>query len=350
MLFAATAIMSSCVNENPEIQNPDERPLKFMIEADEPELSTKAAPVTGGLLPAPSDFGIYAYTKNGAAHTQYQDMNGKTVTAVNSTTVNLGGTYYWPVNGSLVFYCFYPTQAAAGGASVLTPASSTNPDMTLTYTVPSAFASQKDLMYAYNGSTTPGTGVSLKFYHGLTRVTVQCKVINNTNINASVKVSNVALQNVMGKGVLTVNSTGAASWTKSTKTNFDVTLTTTTGKELGKTPSNDLGPDADGGGTDGYTNVFVSTTDNSFLMIPMTNTEFGTNVSGLAVTLNVDGKIVGPYSIPLNTAKTNHEWKMGEHVNYRLTFDVSKETNPLSISSITVNPWGNQNNIDVGIN
>lgn len=131
---------------------------------------------------------------------------------------------YWPQTDVINFYGYVPVSAYA------TP-SITSAAQTLSVVVPTASASQQDVMYAKclnatksnrdgdNTTATPASGsVPMVFHHALSQVNFAAK---NTNSLIDVTVSGVAIQNV--KNTVSVDFSGNAT-TTGTATNYAATL------------------------------------------------------------------------------------------------------------------------------
>lgn len=150
-----------------------------------------------------TEFTVYAATSEDPA----TYIDGDLIKKENGAWVNKSGTRFWPV-AALDFYAL----RNADGFE-FTPGVTPSFD----FTVESAVAQQKDLLYAVklnqsrstsvtgSGSEAPvveGTPVTLNFRHALSQIVFQAK---NTNKNLYAEISGVKIVNVIGNGKYTVS-------------------------------------------------------------------------------------------------------------------------------------------------
>ena len=361
-----TGLLASCSKETGEVPPQEQQELKFSVATDIAE--TRATPVLGeafpttvGTAPAPVDrntFAIYAYNKIGTNYLAAKVLDGVTATVSgNPYTVALAGSpYYKPLDSEgHAIYCISP--ASLKTSATVTSVASPSPTMAITHTVPTDFAAQPDVLYAQiapNAAAFP-QNIGLLFKHMLTRVTFQCKLTGTTNAT-SVTIKSLALNNVVGTGTLTLDS-GAENWSNNTATtsSFSVTLGANAKELVGGTIDE---VDTPNSGTGGYTNVFADgVTNNSFLMIPANTATLNAGSLGVVVTIVANG-ISQDY--PFNIAdlggknwsgtSTPAPWVRGNNVNYRLELNMSKLIPELTISSVTVEKWGNPEHVDIPLN
>ena len=342
-----TGLLASCSKETGQVPPQGQQELKFSVATT--DVPTRATPVVGTTFPN-GQFKIHGYNKVGASYTT-KVLDGAIAT-VAGAAVTLDGTYYKPlVSAGSAIYCIYPSTVSA----LATDVPDATPTLAITHTVPTTFATQPDVLYArdVNGTTFP-QNIDLVFDHMLTRVTFQCRVINNPS-NAVVKISSITLNDAVSTGTLTVGLTGDPTWSNNTATD-NYTATVGTSKVIGSTY--DLKPDTEGDGTEGdneknYTNVFASTDkNNSLLMIPASITQL--NAMNMVVTVNINGTDVTLNPVTgigtTTQAEIGSGWLKGKNVNYRMELDVNKVMPSIKITTVRVNDWGDPEHVDIPLN
>jgi hypothetical protein len=133
-----------------------QRPIEFATYVQQ---NTRATELNLDSLKS-QGFGVYAYaTDTKTNYSGYYIENAKVTGAVQddaSTRWTSATTYYWPESASLRFYAYAPYSSST----------TLNADTTLTYTVSSTIADQKDLLYA-TSATREGNKVTFAFAHAL---------------------------------------------------------------------------------------------------------------------------------------------------------------------------------------
>lgn len=149
---------------------------------------------------------IYCNNNKPSGFTVYAESDGKTYingdrivsTDGGNTWVNESGTRFWPNESSVDFY------AVENGTITWNPdaAEGTAPASIANFEVPTAVASQKDLLYSVKMDQTKGetaettSPVTLNFRHALSQIVFNAK---NTNANLYVEISGVSVVNVGNK-------------------------------------------------------------------------------------------------------------------------------------------------------
>lgn len=170
--------------------------IQFSIEAeplvpDSGALATRATKQT-----SINSFKVYAYDASGNSV-----INGATYTKNSSGTWTSTTSTEWP-SGNVTFYAFSPGDNSAVSFSTSTKQ--------LTYTAPTAQASQQDVLYAYTVSSRPTNNtITLAFSHANAAFSVNARLASGCT--ASVNVSGVSLANVMPTNTLTLTDGSAAA-------------------------------------------------------------------------------------------------------------------------------------------
>lgn len=202
------------------------------------DAQTKATPVATDDLTQVFVYGYYTGTTRWSDASEANLWSPMTLACNKGTcTVGQNDVRYWANDSDLYTFLAY---APATIENVLSVAAVDGKNPTLTYTVPSALADQKDVLYAVpqvNRTKENGT-VALQMKHALARLTVKAKVNAATPFNYHVK--SVVLGgnfNTTGSLVL-ANQETATTWTSLTKTDVDYTFYTNAAKatEAGATP------------------------------------------------------------------------------------------------------------------
>lgn len=174
ILFSAAMalVLVSCSRDEVIEINRDSDEIRFGVVTD---AATRAADV-------------YCNNNLPGAFTVYANHNGKTyidgdlIQKENNAWVNKTGVRYWP-EGNVSFYAHVNGTGftwASGGVPTIED-----------YTVPTAVADQKDLLYAVK--TQSEGQVTLNFRHALSQIVFQAK---NTNANLYVEIDGVTICNL----------------------------------------------------------------------------------------------------------------------------------------------------------
>lgn len=298
------------------------------------DAQTKATPVATADLTQVFVYGYYTGTTPWAADTKANLWSPMTLACNNgSCTVAEGDVRYWANDSDLYTFLAY---APATITDVLTVAAEDGKNPTLTYTVPSALANQKDVLYAVpQVDRTKGNGtVALQMKHALARLTVKAKVNAATPFDYHVK--SVVLGgnfNTTGSLVLASQET-ETTWSSLTATAADYTFYTNAAKatEEGATPLTVEGVDYAG-------------TNNYLMMIP---TDFSvkneedkyTNTATLTVVYSTYAGGIESRDYT-KTFPVNTNFEAGKAYAIALEF-VQAENNEIKFS-VSVDDWGTEN-------
>lgn len=183
--LASAAAMGACSSDESYSGPADEASgeIRFAAATE----SSRANDITTNNL---TSFNVYAYTGTPAASNLFMDNVVVSKTSGNSWTYS--PIKYWPANENVDFYAFAPT-TWVGESGPLAP-------------VPyNAVEGTEDIVYAVapdlrGAAGQPNAQVVFNFRHALSKVTVK---LSSSNENLKVRVSNVALSNIMTKGNFT---------------------------------------------------------------------------------------------------------------------------------------------------
>ena len=179
---------------------------------------------------------INFFSENASGGLKINTENNKNNAAVTTS-------YYWPPVGEMKFFAVAPADVAeASGATFKIPALENINTPTLTYTIPSNVADQKDIMVAQKTVTSKknNTAVDLQFDHLL--AAVQFKV----GAMQFIKINSLKVVGVYGGEITFTCNNGV--WTPSTTKTVDYDLTSviedtsglTTGDEITGNTSNSM--------------------------------------------------------------------------------------------------------------
>lgn len=347
-LAAATFAMVSC-SQDETIDINTGKGISFRTET---HAGTRATEVSNSNLM--TSFSATALQANGDVYFDKVPFSKQENNTYTSTPV-----YNWPA-GNLTFHAVYPLESDLGGATL----SFTKDAQTLTsFTVESALADQKDLVYATtttDAATSETNGVALTFYHQLAQISVQAKATSSAYVY---KVKGVKIAQIPSTANLTAFGQ-TPTWSNfSAKQSFTSDLTnevTLTGDAVS----------------------IMKADDGTAMLIPQQLTAWDqidekTNASegaylGVLIQITTDqGKVVYPRNsdnesgyayacVPINT-----NWEAGYHYVYTLDFSngagyVDPEpTDPVDpdepdqpgypilggniFFTVQVNPWTNAN-------
>lgn len=222
-------------------------------------------------------------------------------------TATISPEQYWPalLGASMKFFSWYPYSGAdAPTANFSNPA-----QMVLSYTANADATNHVDVLGAISEPTW-GTGVSIHFYHTLTKVTFTFKKVDP--VPDVVTIEKIEFQNVGKSGKLTIPKIPTAT-TEHNKPDF-VWSDVTTGN-IASTPTGNKTVTED-----------ATLIGDTFLMLPTDN--FSATAK-IVVTTNF-----GDYEFLLSeiVTKNPHTWESGEYINYNLT--ISNDSYQLSATPL----------------
>lgn len=182
---AMAFVLVSCSHDEVIEINRDGDEIQFNVVSD---AATRAADVycNNNL---PGAFNVWAKYNNATY------IDGDLIQKDGSAWVNKTGVRYWPKTGNVTFYA----QVNAGTAFQWNDGAPTIKD----YTVPTAVADQKDLLYAVKSQGRSDNPVTLNFRHALSQIVFQAK---NTNANLYVEIKGVTICKLGNVNTFTYNS------------------------------------------------------------------------------------------------------------------------------------------------
>lgn len=343
ILTMAIGFASCSDNDRPD--NPSQANGNAINFAARTEYS-RAGDITTNTL---KQFNVWAFT--GSATSPVTFMSNVEVTKSGTNTWTYSPVQYWPADGSVDFYAFAP----ASWVGTLSPLSPIPYD---------AYGQAQDLIYAVNtnlegNNGAPNAQVIFNFRHALSKVTFK---MSSTNSNLIVKVSNVALANIMTKGnfhfpgestTASPTATTMCKWTdqntpmtymllESKEVSDAVQLTSTpidmgdTGTGTGGTKymiPQTLSYHNSGSGTDTYLTVMCSVYD------AKTNTKLWPNENTPKEDI-VEGSIFGDglLKFPLNTSAFT-EWSAGCHYIYNVVINSNEDMGTIDFGNPTVDTY-----------
>lgn len=335
------ASCSSTDHDSPDADKADNA-IRFAANTE----YSRAAEITTNNLKA---FNVYAYTGSATSPTVFMDNVEVTKTGTNTWTYS--PLKYWPADQDVDFYAFAPA-SWLGSATPMQPVSY------------DAYPGTEDIVYAVSPNLRGATGtanaqVVFNFRHALSKVTVK---MSSSNADLQVKVSNVAMANIMTKGnfhfpgestALQVSESSIGHWTDqntpvtymyhmSQDANDIITLTTTatdmgsTGLGLGGAKyimPQKLTYRSNGQGVDTYLTVMCSVYDakTGAKLWPNSNTPSDNIVEGSTFG---DGLL----KFPLSTSSFS-EWYPGYHYVYNLIINSNEDMGAIEFGTPTVDSY-----------
>ncbi|NDV58330.1 fimbrillin family protein [Bacteroides sp. 519] len=314
-------LVSCSKTDGPEIDPVEEEvPVRLLVEeiGGYDETSTrKQTPHTSPTLAAGTSVHLFTYTvKNGTIAPQMNNVKG-TVGA--SSNITYSGNYYWPFSStnSIHAYAFCPYTAGVTFAQSTTASSIELQNYSVGNATP-------DLLYARNTSPVYRADVPLEFNHALSRVGLNCQVINNTgNITTGITITSVSFNNVNTKGNLTVPASSNPQWTSTTTG----TTTYTGGTDY----------TARTGINAAQASIFTNDNNDAFLLMPITNVVNVRLTVKIRMATAQGNKELVYSNIQLPTTSVN-AWKMGQYYVYNMIFDAQKLL--LKVDTVTLAAWG----------
>lgn len=344
--FAAASYLALCGCSDSATgafnDEPDDNAIRFTATAE----YSRSGDITTNNL---KTFNVYAYTGLGTSPVLF--MDNVTVTKSNANAWTYSPVEYWPANEKVDFYAFSPAKWV-GADGPLKP---------VAY---DSYPGTEDIIYAVSPNLSGYAGLAnaqvlFNFRHALAKVTVK---MSSTNADIQVKVSNVALANIMTKGNFNFPTASTAEkptehnlgrWTDQntpvtymlhmSQTPEDViTLTSTAtdmaeaGMKLGgakyMTPQH-LSWRSNGNGGDTYITVMCSVYDTTTgtKLWPNANTPEDNIVQGSTFG---DGLLKFPLSTSLFS-----EWYPGYHYVYNLVINSNEEMGAIEFGDPNVDTF-----------
>ena len=303
--FTILAVLGLTACTQNEIDTPELNEVGFNAVVRK---NTKAI-ITGGTFTENLKFKVWGY------YTQEGDFSDVEVTAApnfmkgveisyieNETKWrNATNHYYWPNQGKVGFYAFYPETTI--------PAFAWNTGATIADYVISPDTQETDLMYAYNVGPVQDA-LPMVFNHALSQIEFRYQT-NDTYADATVKINSITFKNVDLKADFNHNSlaTPTAGWSNNTDQTSNYSYYAQTSEAAVETVQ---GPQA-------------ATYGAPLLFIPQTAAT--ADVVFTVSMLNTDD-IKYTFNIALNPATANNasatEWLMGKKYIYTLNFKLDE--------------------------
>ncbi len=282
----------------------DQRRGTVDIEAANVEGGTRTTPKTTATFY--SDFGVSAYRYASTWVETLTPNHMYNVQMTNSSGIyrNDANSNFWPASGKLRFFAYAPYADAT--YLKMSSASTATGFPTLSYTVPTTVTAQKDVMVADQEVTCSGTHAAqpLAFDHALTAVNFAVGNLKKGTIKK------ITISGVYGAGTYSYKkkawtTTGSANASYSVSPNY-----TTANRSLAS-------------------NVFITSGDNTLLMIPQT--------LPTSATVSIEFLFDGEASTRTLTAKLSSDgkavWAKGTTVTY--TVSTTSVNNVLIVTSPT---------------
>lgn len=338
---------SACTENEPASDRGEaqrENAIRFAVNAEQ----TRAGDITTNNL---TKFYVYAYTDVDSVRKLFMDNVEVNKTGTNTWTYS--PVEYWPASETVDFYAYAPAGWIGEG----------KPFGPVAY---DAYPGTQDIVYAVCAGMKGNAGVAnaqvlLNFRHALSKVTLK---LSSSNTALQVKVTNVALSNIMTKGNFnfpaeTTSGTGeegrVGSWTDQntphaylyhmSQQEGDIITLTTTATDMSTNGSGLGGPKymipqnlswrSNGAGSDNYITVMCSIYD------AKTGVKLWPNANTPAENI-VEGSTFGDglLKFPLSTSKFS-EWEPGYHYVYNLVINSNEEMGSIQFGTPTVDTFVN---------
>lgn len=338
MVFGLVSCSDSEIMDSADVHTGN--PVEFAARTE----YSRAGDITTNSL---NQFNVWAFTGTGTSPVTF--MQNVVVTKSGTNTWTYSPVQYWPANQSVDFYAFAPAEWV-GTQSPLSP---------IPY---DAYGKSDDLIYAVSTNLKGATGapnaqVILNFRHALSKVSVK---MSSTNTNLVVKVSHVALVNIMTKGnfhfpgestVSTPTATTMCSWNgQNTPENYLLYGTTTSNETISLTSTPvDIGDTGTGNGgvrymipqTLSYHNNGSGTDNYLTVECSVYDAKSGTKLWPNANTSKddiVDGSGEGLLKFALNTSAFS-EWNAGCHYTYNVVINSNEDMGTIDFGTPTVDTY-----------
>lgn len=182
IMIVAIALGACTANDEPSTLNVNSaNAIRFAANTEQ---NSRTGDITTNNL---TSFNVYAYTGTGTSPVLF--MDNVTVTKNSNNSWTYSPIQYWPAKDKVDFYAFAPASWVG----------STGPTKPIAY---DAYEVNDDIIYAVSTDLTgnneyPNAQVVFNFRHALSKVAIK---LSSTNANLQVKVTNVALANIMTRG------------------------------------------------------------------------------------------------------------------------------------------------------
>lgn len=320
MFAVAAAIFASCSQES--VIDSEVMKQSNAIGFSTYKSVTRGNPVDDNkeFMTVGNTFGVTAFISTEgitSPYMGYADHGAKIIYGTNWGYANENEKAFWPMKGeTLDFYAYAPF-----GNDAITTTFNKTAGMTLNYTVPAAEADQVDVMYASAmavGKPASGNSVNMPFKHALTQLHFRIAT-KAERLKIDIAANGVAINQVMGTGVLSLTAHNTSWSNLSTPANYTVTSEAITGEYTGLST--------------GYKTI--GTANNALMLLPQ---QFAALSEGTGAYLTISCKIYQQLSdtekvflkgdadnyavITIPISSTNAEgteiWEMGKKLTYNL--------------------------------
>jgi hypothetical protein len=354
--IAVAAMLTACSNDDVvDVKAPAKAtPIGFNTFV---ENATRT--VTGELTASNIDeFAVWGFTT--ADGTATQIFNAEAVTKGTSGW-SYENTQYWVDGNTYAFAAISPVPTSSNNISYALPTGATNPTGTITFTQDAD--AQRDLVYAYDNTTTSGT-VGFTFDHLLSRVAVKVTNSTDNSVNTALRITNVKITGAANKATLATAKTDGkfANWSisdykasainvgvstnaypLSTETNAATVATDTYGVTKGNSTQSDwsfIVPIEDSSSTQTYTITF--------------DVEVYQAVSGSTTYIRYPKDSSKKYAFSIITSAAQAQMAKGNSYIYTIELSVADNLNttedpikPIVFDVTEINGWTSNDDVKV---
>jgi hypothetical protein len=311
-----------------------------------------------------AEFAVWGFTTP-TDGTATQIFNAEAVTRTKSgndwSPWDYKNTQYWVAGNTYTFAAISPVPTDGNGISYALPTKATDPTGTITFTQDAD--AQRDLVYAYDNTTTSGT-VGFTFDHLLSRVAVKVTNSTDNSVNTALRITNVKITGAANKATLATAKTDGkfANWSisdykasainvgvstnaypLSTETNAATVATDTYGVTKGNSTQSDwsfIVPIEDSSSTQTYTITF--------------DVEVYQAVSGSTTYIRYPKDSSKKYAFSITTSAAQAQMAKGNSYIYTIELSVADNLNttedpinPIKFSVEQINGWTSNSDVTV---
>lgn len=333
-LMITTSCSSSDDNSSADEQDGGGRAISFRMD----ESLFRGTVTAAADLKKIGVFG-YSHTANFAddlANRKADYFLNKAVIYTNSAWSYDGATKYWPIDGRKVSFFAYAPYQDVENVFILKPQAAGSLEVpTIEYTVPTDVTKQIDLLWDSKTDRTGGT-VAFDMDHALTRVDFVVKLdAAELGRPYTVKITDIAVMNVMGEGTLSLVDGSwdiAAPATDADFTSYPLSIAENGGLNTlvfngqydpGNPGENEVNPSA--------TNFYALTKSNGYLMLlPQALSDGSGSVSAaqIAITYEIKNLLSGKVETKteLKDIAAVTTWDAAKGITYQITIALTKGT------------------------
>lgn len=314
-VLLAALMLTACSghDEAEAVQQPEPELISYTVS----NASTRSTVINGTSFPAGKSFRVWAFDQVEGTTV----INGDKVSSTDGSVWSTQEKHYWPQSNSVRFYALYPTSLSLNTSA-----------MAFTYTMPTAVASQEDVLYDTETASRTDDRVShnaikryalpITFHHALAQVAFKGRV-SADNPAWTVNVSGITLCNIYGTGTFDLNNKSWGGLTGLTSTAIGIRKAGTLVYSAGADAAN------------------LTAADGALLVIPqqLKAWDLKTNVSSakgcyLAIschinngTTDINGTAETPQTIYVPFDNAGTQWKQGCRYTYTLQFGSGLDAN-----------------------